>query len=755
MSVSSGYMAIEAEDTIEIYECPQEGACEGLREVYLPHGAFNSAGQCNFEAVGIGCGNCRESYARVKDKCIACSGLAVSVLTFPVIIAVVTIFCGYLYYKSMFPPMPLNMAIGTLLSYLQALSVVNSFAFKYVQMVNEYLFFPINMLFDFSFFSKMNECLFGSNFQVRYAQRVSWPMLLSLGFFNVYGISYFIRWTYNRAYPELASIVRTEELRVESEIPKSGLLGRLFFVWGPMLTHCLSGCSKQKIHGVPVAERAIWFWHVQLSDALNAIIRSFNTLFVALVSTCLYPFTYRVHPCGKKGISKSMVVLVHSSEWKAALPLAIFGLAIYTVGFLAFVSWAVWKAPREISRSNFFRRTCRCLWGKYSPRAYWFVLLQLGYGLCINILPVISDSGRLQTVATVLLGFFYAIVEESSRPWKFELNQNIDRLTKLGIATFVLLLTTQDVSPVLDVDVVSILLLVAGVGPIILFFGYLQQYLWYKDILVVASLRSKMEAAERLHDLGSIIHFENSVALRKYVLTLCETDLKQLENSLETLNFTHLGLQPRQRLKWWIGNTPFQVCENGRLEGEVRARGIDPGPGDFREDLRILKRLLLSPERHRESQSLIEQSRKVMAKVTHVDVPIEILKIFERADKNHDSELSKTEFVSCLQARFQEKGSSMQYFSEHRLEEIFDHIDVGEVSYISLVQFTEALFKVTNPVFPEGYEEHDVINDLEGTFPDPESGTKDAEGTLPDLANGTKEDSAEVNPSMSPNETSI
>jgi hypothetical protein len=164
-------------------------------------------------------------------------------------------------------------------------------------------------------------------------------------------------------------------------------------------------------------------------------------------------FSFTLHPNGIWSCTKYPDVLQNSSEWWIALPFALVAVAVYSVGYLALVVWCVVVAPRRFGASLHFRELYGSLWEAFDcdgqtqtqtqtraqdqtqtltqkqpqPQmhthtqtqtrtlqtqtqteafdsdSWWFCLVNLAYGLCVNFIPIVVRTGRLQFVLCVLI----------------------------------------------------------------------------------------------------------------------------------------------------------------------------------------------------------------------------------------------------------------------------------------------------------------------------------------------------------------
>merc|ERR1719316_708071 len=75
-------------------------------------------------------------------------------------------------------------------------------------------------------------------------------------------------------------------------------------------------------------------------------------------------------------------------------------------------------SPRTAS-DKVFRESYRFVWEKFDPRKWWFILVQMVYGLSLNIIPAVLRKGPSQLTLGIFLTCIYILVVGHDRPWKF------------------------------------------------------------------------------------------------------------------------------------------------------------------------------------------------------------------------------------------------------------------------------------------------------------------------------------------------
>jgi len=210
---------------------------------------------------------------------------------------------------------------------------------------------------------------------------------------------------------------------------------------------------------------------------------------------------------------------------------------------------------------------------KFDMTTWWFILIQLLYGLCLNMLPVLTENNRLQIMNATIVNFGYILVVSHVHPWKFRLNHYVDLFLKLGLTAFVLLSMNLKQDDPLDKNTIGWLMLSAAILPLGIVSGVILHFIWRRDISVVAAHQVRANFAQRLHDILKVVGAQSTFDLRAMCMDIQDNDLVRLDIALDVLQFCVLGLQPPERFKWRCSEVPFELAVKGRLEGELLACG--------------------------------------------------------------------------------------------------------------------------------------------------------------------------------------
>jgi len=595
-----------------------------------------------------------------------------------------------IYQKSMFPAEPVNIAFGTTISFVQSLSVVGSFDITYPSNVEDGATRPASVFaLDFNKFKVPYDCVSGTSFLQRYMFQMASPLLLAAGFLSLLLLSTAIK-------AMTQKVLNREVASLTEVIPERGCCRRLF--------NFLEAATTSRASGLPpLSKRLDWYWPAKWLDIQNAILLSQNGLFIILTKAAVSIFTHKTHPDGQVTLYHNPEVTYYSSAWWSALPVALFGLTVYSIGFMALVIFLVWVAPQRNARDLAFRTRYRGLWIKFDMTGWWFILVQLLYGLSLNMLPVFSENNRLQVMNATIVNFGYVLVVSHVHPWKFRLNHYVDLFLKLGSTGFVLLSMNLQQDDPLDKNTIGWLMLSTSILPLGVVAGAVLHFIWKRDISVVAAHQIRANFAQRLHDIVKVVGAKSTFDLRALCMDIHDNDLVRLDIALDVLQFCVLGLQPQHRFKWRCAEVPFEVAVRGRLEGELLACG-KAEHADARMSLRKLRKSL-KPDALEDKQKSWKSSTSSLQKAV-IGLTSHMSKMFKTIDTNHNGCLEESEFAQMILTYL--NGTAAEHgITDEELYAVYRYIDMDQSGGLTIAEFAHALEEIAEPVYPRWWCEKD------------------------------------------------
>lgn len=689
----------------ECEECGEGLRCLGMNEVRINPGytseaiisVYSCSGDvhrcvggeppttCAHGFQGPACARCAPGRKQSGEECQLCGDTEarpgfVALVTFPSVV----IGCGIFYHQNNMPVAPIGLAWISTLSYLQAMAVVCTFSITIpADLLSVFEFFNIFVL-DLGYLGLDAGCAFGNASLARLLVRLLWPLLLLGGFLTVLVLSRFVKFLTEY---KLGRAVAT---------PLELLPARLV----QMLERCELRRFSQNLARdtgrLPLRKSVLFWWPVTWVRIKSAIINCQSALFIVLTRCAVEVFALYEQPSGIRTVKRYPDVLAHSSKWWTLLPLALASLAVYSVGFFAFVAYVVIVAPRHFGDSLHFRLSYKNLWDCFDADSWWFCLVLLLYGLVVNFIPIVTTNGGWQLIFCVVLITLYIVILTEHRPWKFHVNHSCDFWGRLGSLACVLVLFFEEDSPSNLVKVILAMPIAFAVCRLVL-------YVWSRTAAAVKTVRQRVAFAQRLDDITRIVGNMEMLELRMYALQLLDNDMLAVDRALDVMQITLLGLQHKSRWQWRCQNIPFEVAVDGRLEGEVQARNARKD-----HDCRSLVRALLAsltqadPRRNNSTSSSNLRTSVVVRKIQGM-MP-EVHHFIKWLDAQNDSgqNLTKDTFVSStLQYTSGHTGVSSfpvtPSLTEEELSMVFEYLDLdmsGNLSSQELAVQLTALSEV-------------------------------------------------------------
>lgn len=643
--IIDNYMALP--DTLDVYYCKDTNRCVGLRS---PFSEVDSPPMCSGGFVAPGCSACAEGEYEDNNKCSSCEELfwPVGILVMVLYLVVLNACAGF-YYATMFPPSPFGTSIGPIIGLMQSLSMAAQIQIRWQKemlTLLESFNFIMGELSDFGFPSG---CVWGNSPSLMYASRILWPFSLLLSFMFLYYSGNFIP-------AVVCRIVKRDVASPVEFLPRKGFLRRLF-------THSETA-SKMSDSKIPLSTRVQWFWRPKFDNVFNCILKTSNALYISFVNTGLCLLIFKKHPSGQMTLTTYPRVSKFDSEWYALLPSALVALLVYCLSVLAYVLYVVSIAPRRFPVDPRFRVRHRGLWAKYTPTTWWFCITSLAYALALNLSVVLFITGRGQLVSCIFSTILYIWFITHARPFKFTITYLADMFCKSGYLFFSVIAITTIEDPPFDMAKAQVFMLISGFLPIVVCIFLVARYFWYREIATRTALEKRVAFVYRLMDITSIMGSIDRFDIRAFGFQLLDTDVEIVDQALDVMSYTLVGLQPPKLWKRYCGTKPFEPTLPGRLEGEVLDREIEALHGEDRLLFRRFRDSLLNVERHESMHSVKHHHIRGLSRVDHVE---EISNKFFYGSLVEAKEFSLAEFKNRM-AEIYTDGAPL---SEAELEQLF------------------------------------------------------------------------------------
>jgi hypothetical protein len=201
----------------------------------------------------------------------------------------------------MFPPNPVGLALGTLITAAQGIAVILAgFSLKVPDDLNEVVEFLQVLELDTVILGLPLECALGQAFAARYYLKVSMPAILCATLCFVFVV--------NHASLKLIRCLK-KDFTSDDLIPKSGHRKKIF-------DHFEKATAKS-VSSIPLSKRMSWYFPMNYLDVKNAAMKMLSALFIITTSTSLAIFRYSVGPSGVETVLAYPDVIRGSDEYHA------------------------------------------------------------------------------------------------------------------------------------------------------------------------------------------------------------------------------------------------------------------------------------------------------------------------------------------------------------------------------------------------------------------------------------------------------
>jgi len=211
--------------------------------------------------------------------------------------------------------------------------------------------------------------------------------------------------------------------------------------------------------------------------------------------------------------------------------------------------------------------------------------------------------------------------------------------------------------------------------------------------------RERAELMQDMADISIIVGALPFRELREYGLQVRGRDIVALKAAMEALQFTLVGLQPKNRWHWRADdNVPFDVCVDGRLEGKLVSHGLQR-----KDDCRSLARRLRDSVAAADVTSRNAElphgsyacSLSTIVRKSVTSIPNHSFAQFLKAASKPQTDISKEVFVSNTPDFC---GTTL---SANDLGHIFDYFDLDLGGTLNPLELEEMLDSVDEPIISD------------------------------------------------------
>jgi len=679
--------------SLMVFDCPHDLTCglekKDSRPAFLPGGDFNEAGMCTMNSEGIGCAVCKDAFFPEKGGCGKCRGIAGQKWSAILCnLFLVTCLCLGVFHKSKKVPGVHTISVGIIISFVQSVSVVVAYGISFPTDVDDGVAKPSKTFeVDLSIIDVPLECILPSGFLARFTLQSLWPLMLFVGFLNIYVFT---------------RIIKFLSLQVWGDKAESPEMLLVFYK--------------------DIIDKISWYWPAHQCDIVNAMCMAYNGLFITITKISMSLFKFKEHPGGQYTVHSHPGVLEGSPEWWSAVPISLCCIGILSVGSLSAMLYIVVVAPDRICVDDDFRRKYCSVWNKFDPQTWWFLLVQLSFAVMLNLVPVVIPNIRVQLLCAVTICLCYMLVAFNLKPWKYHLSHVTDIITKLGLIGFILLSMNLDLGKPLKGRGIGMMMVLVVVVPFFTVSLNVIHDLWTSRYYKLANHRRRLNFSQRLADVSQIMASRHILDIRCLAMHLSDNDLEHLDKALDVLAFVTLGLQSAKAGRRRCVPFATERHREGRLEGELIARGANM-QHDGRQLLRQLNKILSQdvPDKKQEHKKNvpIHHLKRSWSEISHLthdvtenilhskvmsDVPERVRHVFEEMDVDRDGRITREEFaigfsglVSC--------DNGEHPFQSDDLVTLFNFMDVDQSGSLSLLELAQILQEATEPRLPSWHSQ--------------------------------------------------
>lgn len=677
--IRKGYMAVMGAGELCMFKCSHASRCPQRFAFNTLTGKLDMTNMC-LQGEGPACSMCPSGRSQAGEVCKPCRGLftspALAVIIFQLSICCV---CAQQFYNSMFPPNVLTLAMGTIISFVQAVLVQCSLRITYPDAILKLRLLSSIFQFEVDSVGVPMGCTFGETFLFRHLFQLALPLLIGIGFLLLFG---FDRLVVNRLKHNFGEGVSPKEV-----LPQWGWL-----IW------LMKKAESSTRETIPLSQRFMWFWPIMWDDIINVIFRSQNALFIGLTKITLALFSSETQTCGITTFTKYPGQLVdeNSPAVRGAWIGSVVGFLLFSLGFFSTVVFLVVVAPHRFPKQSRFRRRFRCLWSKFHPTSWWFCVVSLLYGLLLNLAAVIAMSGRSQLFSAITVHFVYLLVACHCVPWKFMVNHVLDLITKIGLLALAveMVVNLHDVTPV-DDRWLNIFLVITIVFPLVLVICIMMMFWFRRNVTKIQSFRARCHFADRFRNIIKIVGSMDFTELRQYAFRLLDRDVVHLNCALDILMATVLGIQSQSFWCWRCMDKPFVELSEGMLEGERIARGVWSS-----DDYRVVARRFLealAQYRHDNFNGGRKDNNTSSAlRIAGGDVNSVARDVFNMINLRNDDNIDKAEFVEVFTNIISPKFG----LTAEDLMHVYQTVDIDGDEKLTVVEIAHALNGIAVPKRP-------------------------------------------------------
>jgi hypothetical protein len=329
-----------------------------------------------------------------------------------------------------------------------------------------------------------------------------------------------------------------------------------------------------------------------MNKVINTMGLVIKGVFITIASMPLRLFVTDTMPSGQVMVKAFPDLEVGSKPWMQAVPVAVFFFCAYCITFLAYVAYAVVKAPKWAGTWPEFSVRYRFAFGVLRPDRWWWCLVQMCYGFGFMIVQVVTPTVHSRIYVMTWLVEAYAFFCFYFGPYKFKQNNAVEVSLQACMLFFLIIATsfidTDRLSPEeLEATRNSFsiaAILVLGLGIVVAVQSWIN---WMVSVVLdkysplIHYHIATYSLAVEFRDVASKVCLLPDHGFINAVSRLSEMDQTRLQETTRTLVAIFLKFQPSAHLRHQrvMPGVPYQVWDRrvnaievlqASLEGKVQ-----------------------------------------------------------------------------------------------------------------------------------------------------------------------------------------
>eukprot|EP00743_Colponemidia_sp_Colp-15_P001740 GILK01001900.1.p1 GENE.GILK01001900.1~~GILK01001900.1.p1 ORF type:complete len:2319 (-),score=355.75 GILK01001900.1:247-6408(-) len=408
----AGYWSLN--DSIDMFRCPHSVACPG-----------GSSEKCAVGYTGSMCGRCSIGYYLLSGICLQCPASSST----PMILCIVALplLCFFLYHFATskyvtedYWIVSLGSNISSCVAYTQVVATYSGFGVQWPDSVKEAMTFFT--LFNFNIEWVKPDCVMSLNYTMRYATKVSMPLLFAILFIVLYlftnfmaNMGMFFRFPKDR-YSKLK--------RKQRRVRRPRLVDGQYNSWTKVQDSTMDeGNSPTVVDEDEDDSPARQGWldlfrePLEFNRMCNCLILTADFMCIFLLNASVELFQCLQQPDGTSTLINDPDLVCYSSEWYQILPIGLCSLIVYGFGQFALYIYIAIKAPANFHNPNWAQRFL-CILCKYRKDNWYWCVITFLRKVCLSfIVTLLVSNPFVQSLLALLTSTLFLVLYTHYWPW--------------------------------------------------------------------------------------------------------------------------------------------------------------------------------------------------------------------------------------------------------------------------------------------------------------------------------------------------